>query len=485
MSYGSVLYYFGLLMLALAGLSVLPLVVAIAMGESAQVEGFMGTLVITGFAGGAGVLGLRGEAERDTTREWFLLPVMAWLLLPIFAALPFSYGEVTTNITDAYFEAVSGLTTTGTTVLSSLDTAPASILLWRALLQWAGGLATVVLAVTLLSLLGIGGMQVFKSSIPRGESGSMFSRMKHLAATIWPVYLGLTVACAVALWFGGMSLFDALCHAMSTISTGGFSTRDGSIGAFENPILELVLIVFMTMGALNFTLHATLFSEGYRNYRDDPEVRYFVYVALAGTIVLGLGVFFLSDSIMGPGLISSTWTGLFSAVSILSTTGYVSTGQLPFPLMPALAVFALMMIGSSTGSTGGGLKLMRFRLLIHQSQRELARLAHPHSVVRLRHGTRVVPDDIMAAIWAFFVLYIFCVAAATILLALGGLNFETALALAAAAVSNSGPAAGMISPADVQSLPSSAKWVLCGAMQMGRLEILTLLTLINPAYWRG
>ncbi len=485
MSYGSVLYYFGLLMLALAGLSVLPLVVAITLGETAQVEGFLGTLVITGFVGGAGVLGLRGEVEGATTREWFLLPVLAWLLLPIFAALPFSYGGLTTSITDAYFEAVSGLTTTGTTVLSGLDTAPASILLWRALLQWAGGLATVVLAVTLFSLLGIGGMQVFISTVPRGESGSMFSRMKHLAATIWPIYLGLTVACALALWFGGMTLFDAICHSMSTISTGGFSTRDGSIGAFESPALEMILIIFMAMGALNFTLHATMLRDGYRNYHDDPEVRYFIYVAVIGTLILGFGLFFLADSTMGPGLVSSMWTGLFSAVSILSTTGFAGSGQLPFPLMPALVVFGLMMIGASSGSTGGGLKLMRFRLLIHQSKREIARLAHPHSVIRLRHGDRVVPDEIMAAIWAFFVLYIFCVAAATLLLGLVGLDFETSLALAAAAVGNSGPTAGFISVIDVQALPNSAKWVLCGAMQLGRLEILTLLTLINPTYWRN
>jgi len=333
--------------------------------------------------------------------------------------------------------------------------------------------------------LGIGGMQVFNSSIPRGESGSMFTRMKHLAATIWPVYLGLSAACAMALWFGGMSLFDAVCHAMSTISTGGFSTRDGSIGAFGNPLLELILIVFMTMGALNFTLHATLMRDGYRHYHDDPEVRSFIYVAIAGTLVLGFGLFFLSEESRNPGIISSIWTGLFSAVSILSTTGYISSENLPLPLMPALAAFALMMIGASTGSTGGGLKLMRFRLLIRQSERELARLAHPHSVIRLRHGARAVPDDIMAAIWAYFVLYIFCVAAATLLLGLAGLGFDTALTYSAAAVSNSGPAAGLISPVDVQSLPNSAKWVLCGAMQMGRLEILTLLTLINPSYWRG
>jgi trk system potassium uptake protein len=484
MSYGSVLYYFGLLMLALAGLSALPLSVAVALGETAQIEGFLGTMIITGFAGGAGVLGLRGEAERDTTREWFLLPVMAWTLLPVFAALPFSYGDVTVGLTDAYFEAVSGLTTTGTTMLRDLDSAPASILLWRALLQWVGGLATVVLAVTLLSLLGVGGMQVFRSSIPRGESGSMFSRMKHLMGAIWPVYLGLTAACTFALWAGGMPFFDAVCHGMSTLSTGGFSTRDGSIGTFDSPLIEGILLIFMIVGALNFTLHTTMLRDVGRHYREDPELRQFVRVAVVGALVLGLGMFILSESSGRPGLLSALWSGLFSAVSVLSTTGYVNDIQLPLPLMPALAVFALMMIGASTGSTGGGLKLMRFTLLIGQSQRELARLAHPHSVVRVRFGERVVPDEIMAAIWAFFVIYIFCVALATMALGMTGLGFDQALALAASAVSNSGPAAGLISSVDPIELSVNAKWVLCGAMLLGRLEILPLLTLINLNYWR-
>lgn len=485
MSYGSVLYYFGLLMLILAGLAVAPLLTAMAMGEAEQIQGFFGAVIIAGFAGGAGFLGLRDEAKKDTAREWFLLPVIAWTLLPAFAALPFLYGGVTVSPTDAYFEAVSGLTTTGTTVLRGLDTAPRSILLWRALLQWMGGLGSIVLAVSLLSLLGVGGMQMFRSNIPRGEGGSMFARMKRIAGYILPIYVGLSVLCALALWAGGMSVFDALCHAMSTISTGGFSTRDGSVGAFDNGFLELVLIVFMAVSALNFTLHVTALRDGRRHYREDPETRYFIYVALAGAAVLAIGMFFsLGGDGAGLGILSSVRSGLFTAVSVLSTTGFVASEQMPLPLMPALAVFALMMIGASTGSTGGGLKLMRFRLLIRQSQRELARLAHPHSVMRVRYGERVVSEEIMGAIWAFFVLYIFCVAAVTLLLGLGGLDFQTSLALAAAAIGNSGPAAGLISPVEVAALPSSAKWVLCGAMIMGRLEILTLLTLINPAYWR-
>lgn len=485
MSYGSVLYYFGLLLVVLSGLATIPLGTALILGETEQIQGFLGTVIIAGFAGGAGFLGLQGEADRGKAREWFLLPVVAWAVLPAFAALPFYYGGITVSLTDAYFEAVSGLTTTGATVLHGLDQAPRSILLWRALLQWLGGLGTVVLAVTLLSLLGVGGMQVFRSSIPRGEGTSMFARMRQIGGHILPIYTALSVLCGLALWAGGMPLFDAVCHAMSTISTGGFSTRDGSIGAFDSPFLELVLMIFMIVGALNFTLHATLIGEGRRHYRRDPEARQFLVVAGLGAVALAVGTFFvLGGEGESPGLLPALRSALFTSVSVLSTTGYLSTGQLPLPLMPALIVFALMMIGASTGSTGGGLKLMRFGLLVRQSRRELARLAHPHSVMRIRHGDRVVSDQVMGAIWAFFVLYMLCVAGVTVALCLTGVGFEPALTLAATALSNSGPAAALVSPVEVVALSDSAKWTLCLAMVVGRLEILTLLTLFNPAYWR-
>ena len=485
MSYGSVLYYFGLLLVALSGLAIIPLGTALILGEMEQIQGFVGTVVIAGFAGGAGFLGLQGEAARGKAREWFLLPVVAWAVLPVFAALPFYYGGVTVTPIDAYFEAVSGLTTTGATVLHGLDQAPRSILLWRALLQWMGGLGTVVLAVTLLSLLGAGGMQLFRSSIPRGEGASMFLRMRRIAVQISPIYGALSALCCLALWVGGMPMFDAVCHAMSTISTGGFSTRDGSIGAFDSPFLELVLMVFMTVGALNFTLHATLRKEGRRHYRQDPEARQFLIVAGVGAVVLAVGMYFvLGGEGDGPGVLTAVRSALFTSVSVLSTTGYLSTESMPLPLMPALVIFALMMIGASTGSTGGGLKLMRFGLLVRQSRRELARLAHPHSVMRIRHGDRVVSDQVMGAIWAFFVLYILCVASATVMLCFTGLEFQPALALAATAVSNSGPASALVSPVEVAALGAGAKWVLCLTMVIGRLEILTILTLFNPTYWR-
>jgi len=241
----------------------------------------------------------------------------------------------------------------------------------------------------------------------------------------------------------------------------------------------------MIVGALNFTLHATLIKDGPRRYREDPEARQFMVIAGLGALILMTGMYFvLGGEGSGPGILSAVRSAMFTAVSVLSTTGYVSAEHLPLPLMPALVVFALMMIGASSGSTGGGLKLMRFGLLVRQSRRELARLAHPHSVMRIRHADRVVSDQVMGAIWAFFVLYILCVAGATLLLALTGLEFESALAMAATAVSNSGPASSLVSSTEVVSLSAAGKWIVCAAMLIGRLEILTLLALINPAYWR-
>ncbi len=492
MPYTSVLYFLGWLILAFAAFLAAPLVTALVLGEAAAAGGFLAAMVLSGFAGGACVLGLRGTKRRDTTRQWFLLPVLAWTVLPALGAVPFYFAGAVANWGDAYFEAASGLTTTGFTVLTGLDGIARSVLLWRALLQWMGGFGTLVLAITLLSLLGIGGMQLFRSLMPRGEGESMFLRMRRVTVPVFRIYATLTAACGILLWVAGMPAFDALCHALSTLSTGGFSTRDGSVGAFGNPLAEIVLMVFMVAGALNFTLYWAAARRHRRVYRDDTEARYFLAIVLMGTVLVAAGLLADDGSALAgamavesaPGFAANLRAALFGVVSAITTTGYSSGATVPLPMFPAMVLMGLILIGGCSGSTSGGLKLMRLSLLLSQSRRELARLAHPHGVIRLSYSDQTVTEPIMAGAWAFFVIYILSVALTTLAVAATGPELYGAMSLAAAAISNAGPAADLLGTTAPRDLSAGAKWILCAAMAFGRLEIFAVLTLINPAYWR-
>ncbi len=481
MGYATVLSIVGWLLLGWAAAMALPVLVAINYGEFGAAGAFLAAAALTAFVGGSLAMATRGVGRDVSRREAFLLAVIAWTLLPAFGAMPFVFTGAIPDPSDAYFEAISGLTTTGATVLVDPAAAPRSIVFWRALTQWIGGLGTIMLALAMLSLLGVGGMQLSRSAMPRGERDTLEVRLIEAGRSIWWIYALLTLACAVLLWVAGMPGFDALCYALSTLSTGGFSSGEASVSAFASPLVEAVLIVFMLAGALNFTLHWALFNRRLRPLREDPELRYLLAIA-----AVAAGAVFAALAAVGEGGVDGLRVALFNTVSVLTTTGFVAGDVAVWPTaLPALFL-ALMMIGGSTGSTAGGLKLMRVALMMKEAWRELARLAYPHGVVRLHYARQPIPDAALWAVWSFIIVYLFCFVLVALALAGFGLDMRAALAASAAALGNAGPAITTVAGPDFvyAALPVGAKWLLAAAMLLGRLELFTLLALLGSAFWR-
>jgi trk system potassium uptake protein len=468
--------------LALAML--VPSLVAYGYGESDQSQVFLLSALLTAFASGAIIIASRGVAlQAPRRREGFFSATLIWTVVPAFGALPlYQIGVVETGV-DAWFEAVSGFTTTGATVIHQLDITEYSVLIWRALMQWLGGLATIVLVVVLLSYLGGGGMQFFQSSMPRGERTAMSVQIVHTLKSIGGIYCLLTVLCAFLLWLVGMPVFDSVAHAFSTISGGGFSTRDASIGDFSSPLIELVMIVFMLASAVNFTLHwAVLHGRKVSIYLADVEIR-----ALAGLVFLAgatlTAIAWKSGEISGDHIL----TGLFMATSTLTTSGFVSLTDTPWPVAGVMLMLMLMFTGGAAGSTSGGLKLLRFTALIKMAGREIRRLAHPHGVVALKYGQRPIDTATLHAIWSYFCIYLLTIVGLAIVLALFGVQFTDAISMVVAVISNSGLGDGSLlvaGSAGYVDMSVGAKLSLIAAMILGRLEFLTVLVLLSPSFWR-
>jgi trk system potassium uptake protein TrkH len=481
MGYATVLSIVGWLLLAWAAAMVLPALVAVNYAEAGAAGAFTAAALLTAFAGGILVIATRGVGRRVSRREAFLLAVVAWVLLPAFGAMPFSFTGVASSPTDAYFEALSGLTTTGASVLGDPAALPRSILFWRALSQWIGGLGTIMLALAMLSLLGVGGMQLYRSALPRGERDTLELRLLEASRSIWWIYALLTALCAVLLWAAGMTPFDAVCYALSTLSTGGFSSAAGALVPARSLLVEAVLVVFMLAGAMNFTLLWALFHGLSRPLREDPEFRYLLGVAALAAVTIS-AVLLLAGAAAG----ESLRLGLFSAVSMLTTTGFSAGEAGAWPVALPVLFLALMMMGGSTGSTAGGLKLMRVALMLKEGRRELGRLAYPHGVVRLHYARQAIADADLGAVWGFIIVYMLCFVLVSLGLAWFGLDLPTALAASGAALSNTGPGIAMVAGADVgyAAMPVGAKWLVALAMLLGRLELFTLLALLSPGFWR-
>jgi trk system potassium uptake protein TrkH len=446
-------------------------------------------------------------------REGFAIVAFGWVAASLFGALPFLLyahlsgacavlqpaegtgppGWELCTITDAVFEATSGFTTTGATILThglwdgpepGSDSLPRGILLWRALSHWLGGMGILLLAVAILPLLGVGGMQLMRAEVPGPTADRLAPRVAETARVLWIIYAALTALEAVLLALGGINWFESICHAFATMATGGFSTRALSVEGFHSAYLEWITIAFMFLAGANFSLHyVSLRGRPWAHLRD-PEFRFYAGIALLFTGLIG-GTLLLHGAGGGHEALRS---GAFQAVSILTTTGFSSTDFEAWDaLTPALPFFLilLMFVGGSAGSTGGGVKCARVYLLIRQGLRELQHLIHPHAVLPVRLGKRVVERDVLRSVTGFFVLYVFCMAAAATLLSIMGLDSITAITAAAATLGNIGPGLGGVGPADnYHFLPAAAKWICSFCMLLGRLELYTILVLLVPDFWR-
>lgn len=418
-------------------------------------------------------------------RDGFMVVVMFWSVLGLFGSLPFMVGaEPNLSFTDAVFESFSGLTTTGATVITGLDMLPRSLLYYRQQLQWLGGMGIIVLAVAILPMLGIGGMQLYRAETPGPmKENKLTPRITETAKALWFIYLGLTVACALAYWAAGMTLFDAIGHSFSTVAIGGFSTHDASMGYFyDQPLIEVIAIIFMLLAGTNFALHFVAIRRmNVTAYLQDAEFRTYISVL---AIIAVITVLYLHMTATFGDFSRAALHGVFQAVSIGTTTGFTTSDYSLWPsFLPVLLLFGSF-IGGCAGSTGGGMKVIRFLLLLKQGNREISRLVHPNAVIPIKVGGKPMPERVIEAVWGFFATYVAIFAILLLLLMMTGLDQITAFSAVAATMNNLGPGLGDVALhyADISSF---AKWVLCFAMLMGRLEIFTLLVLLTPAFWRN
>jgi trk system potassium uptake protein TrkH len=426
---------------------------------------------------------VRHASSELRLRDGFLVVILFWGVLGVSGALPLILSsQLDLSITDAVFESISALTTTGATVITKLDGLPYSILFYRQQLQWLGGMGIIVLAVAILPILGVGGSQLFRAETPGPIKDSKLTpRIKETAKLLWFIYFGFTVACAIAYKLAGMDWFDAIGHSFSTVAIGGFSTHDESIGYFNNHAIEAVAIVFMLLSSANFSLHFLVWrKKDLRLYFKDSELRFFLYCVLLVSLICCMYLY-LSHQF---GTISQTiYVSLFQAVSMITTTGFSTSDYTYWPVfVPALLIFSSFM-GGCAGSTAGGMKVVRVLLLLKQGMREILKLIHPSARISVKLNRKPVPDNVMQAVWGFFSVYIGVFVLLMLLIMASGLNQVTAFSAVAATLNNLGPGLDAVAQ-NYSSINDFAKWVLCLSMLFGRLEIFTLLVVMTPVFWR-
>jgi trk system potassium uptake protein TrkH len=426
---------------------------------------------------------VREQRHELRVRDGFLVVTLFWAVLALVGAIPFALAEQPhMDFTDAMFESTSGLTTTGATVITGIDRLPFSIKFYRQELQWLGGMGIIVLAVAVLPMLGIGGMQLYRAETPGPmKDNKLTPRITETAKALWYIYLGLTISCAVAYWVAGMDLFDAIAHSFSTVAIGGFSTHDLSIGYYHSPTIEIVAVVFMLLAGVNFSLHFVAWrSMNPLVYLRDSELKAYVTVlGLAAAVTVSYLYFSATFEDFGDAL----HHGIFQAVSIGTTTGFTTAAYFYWPgFLPVMLLFTSF-IGGCAGSTGGGMKVIRFLLLFKQGIREITRLVHPNAQIPVKVGNKAMPERVIEAVWGFFATYVGCFTIMMLVLLATGLDQVTAFSAVAACLNNLGPGLGEVG-FHYGDINNTAKWVLCLAMILGRLEIFTLLVLLSPAFWR-
>jgi trk system potassium uptake protein TrkH len=465
-------------LLLVAGLFMLvPGVAAVVYGES--VLPWLGTMGLAAGAGTAMVRGLRPADHRIRPRDGFLVVAGAWVTVSLLGALPYVFTGVL-GPADAFFESVSGITTTGSTVIGDVTAIPRGLLLWRALSQWLGGMGIILFTIAILPLLGIGGMQLFKAEVPGPVADKVQPRLANTARSLWGIYVGLTAAEFGLLRWAGMSTYDALCHALTTLATGGFSTRNTSVGEFGSPTIEWIIIVFMLMAGINFVLHYRVLVGRGLEVLKDAELRYFLLVLGAVTAVFTAVIHGADDR-----WLDSLRLAAFQTVSLVTTTGYCTADFELWPALAQMVIVVLLVLGGMSGSTGGGVKSLRTLLALRSLKATLNRLIHPHAVRPVKYGGGVVDESVLSGIWAFLTAYMLLALAGAAVVAGFGSDVVTALTASLTAIGNVGPGLGAVGAYDnFAHFQAPVKVVLATLMLFGRLEIFTLLALFTWEFWR-
>ena len=472
----SILNLFSILVLFFSLSFVLPIIVSILFNDGALFL-FLKSLVTILSIGLIGLVITRNVKSELSQKDGFLIIVMFWVVLSLAGAIPFYlYGM---SLIDSIFESMSGITTTGATVISNLDGLPESILFYRQLLQWMGGMGLIVLAIAVMPLLGIGGGQIYKTEVP-GAMGEqrLTPRIKETAQALWVIYLGLTLICGFLYYISGMSAFDAVSHAMSTVAIGGFSTHNESIGFFNSISIELICMTFMLLSAFSFALHYfALYKKKPLKYVFDPELKFFVFfLLLIFLIALIISVFASGESTPSFRELS------FHTVSIVSTTGFSigDSSEWPFSISFLLLIGAF--VGACSGSVGGGIKSWRIMIMLNHAYKNIMKIIHPNSVISLKIGSKSVDDDVATSVWGFFSIYVISFVILLLAVLISGLDLESAFSAVGACLNNLGPGLGAVSE-NYAEINSFSKGVLAFAMLLGRLEIFTLLVILTPMFW--
>jgi len=480
-NYKTVFFAIGVLLVILGAFMLIPFFVQFIYDEknntfllSASVTAFIGTLLVL----------TNLEINRKLNlQQVFLLTTLSWLGIAIFGCLPFLLSNLDLSLVDAFFESMSGITTTGSTIITNLDNAPKSILIWRAILQWLGGIGVIVMAITILPLLNVGGMQLFRMD-SSDTTEKVLPKTREITLVISIIYLTLTFACGISYWAVGMNMFDSIAHAMTTIATGGFSTYSGSIGHFHNPRIEIISIIFIVLGSIPFIAYLKFVKGDKKIFLKDSQIKGLVYI-LIFSILLMLLYLMLSNNeySFSENLRIST----FNVVSVLSGTGYVTADFSSWGKFPLIFFLFLMFIGGCAGSTTCGIKIFRFQILGHFIINQIKKLVYPHGVFSIKYNNEKINDTFIYSIITFIFLYFFIFFILAALLSINGLDFITAISGSASAISNVGPGLGdIIGPnGNFSDLPNFSKLSLSLGMLLGRLELFAVLVLFFPAFWRN
>jgi len=480
-NYKTVFFAIGVLLIILGAFMLIPFLVQIIYDEKNST--FLSSASITTFIGILLVLTNLEEDKKLNLQQAFLLTTLSWLSIAIFGCLPFLLSSLNLTFVDSFFESMSGITTTGSTIITNLDNAPKGILIWRAILQWLGGIGVIVMAITILPLLNIGGMQLFRMK-SSDTAEKILPKTREVTLIISIIYLVLTFTCGMAYWFFGMNIFDSVAHAMTTIATGGFSTYSSSIGYFQNPKIEIISIIFIILGSIPFIAYLKFVKGDKKIFFKDVQIKGLIYIFFISILLMFLYLLFSNKEFS---FLENLRISTFNVVSILSGTGYVTTDFSLWGKFPLIFFLFLMFIGGCAGSTTCGIKIFRFQILGYFILNQIKKLVYPHGIFPMKYNNEKISNTFIYSIMAFIFLYFFIFFILAALLSLNGLDFVSAISGSATAISNVGPGLGdVIGPdGNFSALPNFSKLSLSLGMLLGRLELFAVLVLFFPSFWKN
>jgi len=470
------------LLIIVSGFMAIPAGIALYHGEFTSLHGFALTVSVVVFIATIIQILLRHKkVEILTTRDGFLLVTCSWVFASIIGAFPFYLSGVIPSFTDAFFETVSGFTTTGASILADIESLPKSLLFWRSLTHWLGGMGIVVLAVAILPMMGIGGLQLIRAEAPGPTVDRISPRITKTAKILWFIYIGFTILQTLLLMIGGMDLFDSLTHTFGTLATGGFSTKNASVGHFNSAYIDGVITIFMLIAGINFSLHYRMLTGRFNSLYRDTEIKAYLFIFIISTAIIALSLYGNTYHTIGESLRYAS----FQAATIMTTTGFATTDYEQWVPFAHTILFILMFIGGCSGSTGGGIKVIRLVILLKQALNEMKLLIHPRGVFALKISGNMVKKNIVYAVMGFFFLYIMILLIVTFAIAFDGHDITTSFSTALATLGNIGPGFGKVGPTENYAFYEDyIKWVLSFAMIVGRLELYTVLVLCMPEFWR-